>query len=174
MNTITKPQLGTYPTYYQKYIDLIKGENIFDELYKEHFETMELLTSVDEETLQFRYAEGKWTIREITQHIIDTERILTYRALRFSRNDQTILPGFDENIFVANSNANQRDINDMVRELSVVRASTVELFKSFSEDMLDRKGNANGMEVSVRSILFFTLGHEIHHRNVIDEKYLPH
>ena len=174
MNTITKPQLGTYPAYYQKYIDLIKGENIFDELYKEHFETMELLTSVDEETLQYRYAEGKWTIREITQHIIDTERILTYRALRFCRNDKTVLPGFDENLFAENSNANQRDINDMVRELSVVRASTVELFKSFSEEMLDRKGNANGMEVSVRSILFFTLGHEIHHRNVIDEKYLPH
>ncbi len=174
MNTITKPQLGTYPVYYQKYIDLIKGENIFDELYKEHFETMELLTSVDEETLQYRYAEGKWTIREITQHISDTERILTYRALRFSRNDQTALPGFDENIFAANSNANQRDINDMVRELSVVRAATVELFKSFSEEMLDRKGNANGTEVAVRSILFFILGHEIHHRNVIDEKYLPH
>ena len=173
MNTIAKPQPGTYPEYYGKYIPLIKGENIFEELYKEHYETMELLTSVDEETLQYRYAEGKWTMREIAQHLIDTERILTYRALRFSRNDQTVLPGFDENLFAANSSANSRDINDMVRELSVVRASTVELFKSFTDQMLDRKGNANGKEVTVRSILFFTLGHEIHHRNVIEERYLP-
>ena len=173
MKTIAKPKAGEYPAYQEKYISLVKSENIFEELYSEHIETMELVTSVDEETLQFRYAEGKWNIREIVQHMIDCERIYNYRALRFSRNDATVLSGFDENIFVANSNASKRDINDMVRELSVVRAATVELFKSFTDEMFDRKGTANNHEITVRAILYATLGHEIHHRNVIDEKYLP-
>jgi uncharacterized damage-inducible protein DinB len=173
MKAIVKPQTGTYPEYMGNYIKLVKGENIFEELYGEHIETMELLTSVDEETLQYRYAEGKWNIREIAQHLIDCERIFAYRALRFSRNDSTELAGFDENNFVANSNASKRDINDLVREMSVVRASTVELFKSFTDEMLDKKGTANGKEITVRALLFAIAGHEIHHRNIIEERYLP-
>lgn len=173
MKTIAKPQQGTYPEYFGKYIDLVKGEDLFTELYTEYTETMELITSLDDETLQYRYAPGKWNIREIVQHLVDTERIFNYRALSFSRNEQAALPGFDENAYVANSSASQRDINDLVRELSVVRAATVELYKSFTEEMLDRSGTANGKQVSVRAILFATLGHEIHHRNIIDERYLP-
>lgn len=173
MKKINKPTAGTYPDYMGKYIDLVKSENIFEEFFSEHFETMELVTSVDEETLQFRYEEGKWNIREILQHVIDCERIFNYRALRFARADHAPLNGFDENEYAAASGASSRDINDIVRELSVVRAATVELFKSFTDEMLDRKGIANNKEITVRAILYATLGHEIHHRNVIEQKYLP-
>jgi uncharacterized damage-inducible protein DinB len=173
MKTIARPTEGTFPTYMGNYIKLVKGESIFEELYSEHIETMELLTSVDEDTLQYRYAEGKWNLREIAQHVMDSERIFCYRALRFSRNDQTPLPGFDENTYAANSFASRRDINDMVREMSVVRAATVELFKSFTDEMLDKKGTANGKEISVRALLYAIVGHEMHHRNIIEDRYLP-
>ena len=173
MKNVLKPSADSYPAYFEKYINLVKSENVFEEFYSEHMETVDLLTSVDEETLQFRYEEGKWNIREVLQHMIDCERIFNYRALRISRGDQSPQPGFDQQQFVLESNASKRDINDMVRELSVVRAATVELFKSFTDEMLDRKGISNNHEISVRAILFITLGHEIHHRNVIDEKYLP-
>lgn len=167
-----KPAKGTYPPYYETYIDAVKSDNILEDLLTEHLETIDLITSLDEETLQYRYDTGKWTIREIIQHLIDSERVFSYRALRFARNDKTELPGYDENFYVENSVAVFRDINDMTRELSVVRASTIELFKSFNEAVLDRKGIANGKEISVRALMYATLGHEIHHRRIIEEKYV--
>jgi len=173
MKIILKPLKDTYPPYYEKYLNLVKSENIFEEMYSEHIETIELVTSVDEETLQYRYEDGKWNIREILQHLIDCERIFNYRALRIARGDQAPLSGFDQQAFVSESLASKRDINDIVREFSVVRAATVELFKSFTDEMLNRKGITNNNEVTVRGIIYFILGHEIHHRNVIDEKYLP-
>ena len=173
MKSIKKPATETYPAYYEKYISLVKSENIFEEMYSEHIETVDLVTSVDEETLRYKYEDGKWNIREILQHLIDCERIFNYRALRFARADQSSQPGFDDKAYIVASKASERNINDMVRELSVVRAATVELFKSFSDEMLDRKGIANNNEMTVRAILYITLGHEIHHRNIIDEKYLP-
>lgn len=169
---ILKPAKGTYPQYYETYIDAVKSDNILEDLLTEHLETIDLITSLDEETLQYRYDTGKWTIREIIQHLIDSERVFSYRALRFARNDKTELPGYDENFYVENSVAVFRDMNDMARELSVVRASTIELFKSFNEAVLDRKGIANGKEISVRALMYATLGHEIHHRRVIEEKYV--
>jgi uncharacterized damage-inducible protein DinB len=156
----------------EAYIKLVKGENIFDELFQSYMETMELVTSLDAETLHSRYAEGKWNILEIVQHIIDTERIFTYRALCFARGEKTSLPGFEENDYAATSHASRRDINDMVRELSLVRASTIELFKSFTPEMLELTGTANGKLISVKAILFTILGHEKHHCNIIQERYI--
>ncbi|MFN5664786.1 MAG: DinB family protein [Bacteroidota bacterium] len=172
MMNIQRPEQGTYPTYYDTYIGKVSGDNIMDALLTEHYETIDLLTSLDEETLQFRYESGKWTIRGIVQHLIDTERIFCYRALTIARNDKTSIPGFDENMYVETSNAIFRDMNDMAREFSVVRASTIELFKSLPESVLDRSGTANGNQVTVRVLLFAMLGHEIHHRKVIEDKYL--
>ncbi len=172
MTTITKPEQGTYPEYMGNYIKLVKGENIYDELFQSYMETMELVTSLDPETLHARYAEGKWNILEIIQHIIDTERIFNYRALRFARKDKTNLPGFEQDDYVPASLAGMRDVNDMVRELSLVRASTIELFKSFTPEMLNQMGTANGKEISVKAILFAILGHELHHRNIISERYI--
>lgn len=169
---ITKPVPGEYPPYFDTYISLVKGEHLYDELFQSYIDTMELVTSLDAETLFYRYAPGKWTILDIVQHIIDSERIFNYRALCFARNDATALPGFEENDYAANGNATRRDINDLVRELSLVRASTIELFKSFDEEMMNRKGTANGKVVSVRALLFAILGHELHHRKIIQERYM--
>ena len=173
MSTISKPIAGTYPPYFEKYINLVPDGNVFDELFKQHMETMDLVTSVDEETLSFRYEEGKWTIREVLQHIIDCERIFAHRALRIARGEEVSQPSFDQQMFNNKSKANARDINDLVRELSIVRAASVELYKSFDDEMLDTVGVSNNNKISVRAIVFMILGHEIHHRNVIDEKYLP-
>jgi uncharacterized damage-inducible protein DinB len=172
MTTITKPQAGTYPPYMEAYISLVTGVNIFDELFQSYMETMELVTSLDAETLHGRYAEGKWNILEIVQHVIDTERIFTYRALCFARQEKTSLPGFEENDYAATSMASRRDINDMVRELSLVRAATIELFKSFTPEMMEEMGKANGKDISVKAILFAILGHEKHHLKIIQERYI--
>jgi uncharacterized damage-inducible protein DinB len=172
MTSLVKPVAGTYPTYFDNYISLVKGEHIYEELYQSYMDTMELVTSLDLETLHFRYAEGKWTILDILQHIMDAERIFCYRALCFARMEKVALPGFDENEYVIAGKATVRNINDMVREFSLLRASTIELFKSFTVEMLDSIGNANGKDVTPRAILFAILGHEIHHRNIIQQLYM--
>ncbi|MES2239180.1 MAG: DinB family protein [Bacteroidota bacterium] len=120
----------------------------------------------------YRYAEGKWTIKEIIQHIIDAERVFTYRALRISRNDKTPLPGFNEDDYAANTNANDRHLQGLLTELSIVRQSTLALFKSLSEEQLKRIGIASNNEISVRALGFIIIGHQKHHQKVFKERYL--
>ncbi len=172
MTTITKPAPGTYPEYFETYLKLVSDGNIFEELSASYIDTMELVTSLDPETLHYRYAPGKWNILEIFQHIMDTERIFGYRALCFARGEQKELPGFEETEYAVQSLAALRNVNDMVREFSLLRASTIELFKSFSPEILERTGTANGKIVSVKALLFITLGHEKHHRGIIEQRYL--
>ena len=172
MTAITKPIKGTYPVYFDNYISLVKGEDIYVELYQAYMDTMELVTSLDLETLHYRYAEGKWTILDILQHVMDTERIFCFRALCFARMEKVALPGFEENDYARVSGATARNVNDMVREFSLLRASTIELFKSFTPEMLDATGNANGKDVTARAMLFSILGHELHHRKIIQERYM--
>lgn len=172
MTTITRPQQDTYPAYMETYIKLVNGEKIYDELFQSYMDTMDLVTSLDAETLQFRYAPGKWTVIEILQHIMDTERIFCFRALCFARQDKTNFPGFDENDYVITSLAMVRNIDDMIREFSLLRASTIELFKSFTPAMLEYSGTANNNTVSVKALLFAILGHELHHRSIITQRYM--
>ncbi|MES2561023.1 MAG: DinB family protein [Bacteroidota bacterium] len=172
MTAIARPVQGTYPPYFDTYISLVKGEDIYIELYQAYMDTMELVTSLDPETLHYRYAEGKWTILDILQHVMDTERIFCYRALCFARKESQALPGFEENDYAASGNATGRNINDMVREFSLLRASTIELFKSFTAEMMDQSGNANGKPVTPKALLFSILGHELHHRKIMHERYL--
>jgi hypothetical protein len=120
----------------------------------------------------YSYAGGKWTIKDIIQHIIDAERIFTYRALRFSRNDKTELPGFDENIYVDDANGSKRSIMELLTELSAVRHSTMLLFKTFNEEQLLRIGIASNNPMSVRALGFVIIGHQNHHQKVFEERYL--
>lgn len=170
--TIPKPETGNYPAYYDHYISLVKNEDVMKSLYDESIETIDLLTSLDEETLLYRYAQGKWSVKDVFQHIIDTERIFSYRALCIARGDKTSLPGYDEKNYTRSANADMRIIHDMVREFSLVRATTLELFKSFDEKVFVNKGTANNTEVSVSAIVYMIAGHEIHHRHVIEERYI--
>jgi len=169
---ILKPMQGTFPDYLNNYIKLIPEGNIMELMLIKHYETIDLITSVDEETQHYRYEKDKWNIKEIIQHLIDCERIFAYRALCIARGEKQSLPGFDENTYATNSHATRRNMNDLAREFSVLRASSIELFKSFSNNELDLIGLANGKFVTVRALLFATLGHELHHMNIIEERYL--
>ncbi|MBP9187282.1 MAG: DinB family protein, partial [Bacteroidia bacterium] len=133
MKNIPKPKQGEYPEYFEKYYSNLPADaNLLALLTQSNMDTIDVVTSVDEETLQFRYAEGKWSIREIIQHLMDSERVFAYRAMRIARGDKSENPGYDENEYAANSFADDRNIMDMVREFSLLRASTIELFKSLN------------------------------------------
>jgi uncharacterized damage-inducible protein DinB len=134
--------------------------------------TKEFLLSLSEDKLMYRYAKEKWTIKEVLIHLIDMERIYTYRALRFARNDQTELPGFDDKQYVYHSGAIDRDILSLLKELEAVRYSTIAMVEGFDEKALTRSGTINGKPVSVRALLYHIAGHELHHIKIIKERYL--
>lgn len=161
-----------YSPGYQPYIDSLQVPELFSALEKSYEDTLTLLEIRTETELLYRYGPDKWTIKEIIQHLIDAERILCYRALRFSRNDSTNLPGYDENWFVEYSIANSREITDLLSEFHCVRSATNSLFKSFNTEMLERTGVANESEMSVRAAGLIIAGHHWHHLKVIKERYL--
>lgn len=163
-----------YAPYFERYLKLILNKNtsIIDSLISSQKEFDLLLKDLPEEKQCFSYADGKWTIKELLQHIIDTERIFCYRALCFVRNDKTILPGFDQDFYINNTNSNQRNYTDLLNEMNVVRKGTVILFKSFSEDDLLKIGIASDNKISVRALGYLFSGHQIHHLNILKERYL--
>ncbi len=159
------------PVYFDRYINLIEDIELKEALEKSGANILEENKRELIETGDKVYAEGKWTVKEIIQHLIDSERVFSYRALRFARNDKTELPGYDENVFVMESKAGERDIYDMLSEYDLLRKSTVCLFDSFDETMLGRTGVCFDKEISVLALGFTMAGHTLHHTNVIREKY---
>ena len=172
LKTISKPQEGEYAPYAISYISLVPDENIFQHLIDNSRIIKELIASLPEEKLLYRYADGKWTIKEILVHLMDAERIFNYRALCFSRLDKTPLPGFEQDDYVRESNANARDIKRIMDEYGLLRHLTIGFFYSMTDDMYLRSGLANNNNVSVRSLLYQIAGHELHHLKIIREKYL--
>jgi hypothetical protein len=163
-----------YAPYYKQYIKGIEEnkKSIIDNLIDSQKEFKNVLKNISLEKQNFAYAEGKWTIKEVIQHVIDTERVFNYRAMCFARNDKTSLPGFDHDLFVKNVNMNARDYTDLLYEMEVLRKSTILLFKSFSEEALLRIGMGSGNKMSVRALGYLFSGHQIHHLNVVKELYL--
>ena len=161
-----------YAPFYKNYIKALGDVNLHEVLNDSFNDLMETLQEVPEEKLTYRYEEGKWTIKELLQHIVDAERILSYRALRFSRNDATDLHGFDEDWYVDNSNGNDRDFKDILDEFSHLRKASISLFQSFTSEMLALAGSSNGSDMTVRALGFIIAGHQTHHLKVIKEKYL--
>jgi len=161
-----------YNPHYKSYILGLGNVDLLKILTTSFDELMKTVKDLPEEKLTFRYDEGKWTIKEILQHLIDTERIMSCRALRFSRNDATELQGFDENWYVENSNGNERNFNDLVEELTCIRKASISLFKSFTHEMLTLSGTANGSDMTVRALGFIIAGHQMHHLRIIKELYL--
>lgn len=163
-----------YHSYFEQYIQLVSKDDksIIENLInsQKNFDT--LLRNVPKEKHNFSYAEGKWTLKELIQHIIDTERVFCYRALCFARNDNTSLPGFDQDVFVEHGNANELDYFDLLDEMVVLRKSTIQLFKSFSKEALLRTGISSGNKISVRALGYLFSGHQLHHINIIKERYL--
>jgi uncharacterized damage-inducible protein DinB len=170
---IEKPREGEYPAYANIYIDLLPDDGlILKHLADNLTTTKKFIVCIPKDRLLHRYAEGRWTIKEILGHIVDDERIYVYRALRFARNDSTELLGFDQDQYARYSEANKRDSGDLLDEFSLVRQSTIAFFKSLDAAALLRTGVANGQSVSVRALAYHIAGHELHHMNIIRERYL--
>jgi uncharacterized damage-inducible protein DinB len=164
--------VNEYADFYSRYIQALENVQLIEELEIAVHDFIRFVQNIPMDKFDYRYAEGKWTIKEIIQHLIDCERVFGYRALRISRNDKTPLPGFDEDDYVANTDGNLRSIQDLLTEMAVVRQSTLSLFKSFSQEQLLRIGTASDKEVSVRAIGFIIIGHQKHHQNIFQERYL--
>lgn len=172
MRRIEKPPAGEYAPYVIQYIGLLPDDGrVLEHLQENLKATRDFLLSLSEDRLLYRYAEGKWTIKEIVQHIADDERIYAYRALRFARNDTTELPGFDQDAYTRYAEANQRTLEDLLGELATVRAATLSLYSGLSEEALKRVGIASRNVMSVRAIAYHIAGHELRHMNIIRERY---
>jgi hypothetical protein len=169
---IAKPSLSDAPNYYHYYFDLVKEEDLLSALESNYSETIQFMSSISKQIENYSYAHEKWTIKEVFRHIIDTERILAYRAFRFSRFDAIDLAGFDENEYIDKIQHNHYDLDDLMEEFINLRKSTINLFKPMTEDMLNFKGSANNMSVTTRSVGFMIVGHAVHHCQVIKSKYL--
>jgi uncharacterized damage-inducible protein DinB len=176
MNTMTpgRPESSEYPPYAAVYVNLVAGEQILSILAAQLEQSTALLKSVDDRRAsEFSYAPGKWTIKQILGHLIDTERIFGYRAHHVARNDAAVLPGFEQDDYVAAGSFNERTLKSLIDEFRVVRQSTIALFENLPQPAWMRQGNANKYSVTVRGIAFLAAGHEAHHMKILREKYLP-
>lgn len=170
--TITPPAPAEYTGYMANYVQQAKTEDLIEGLTASYVFITGLVQGLTEEQLLFRYEPGKWSIKELMVHLMDAERIFSYRALRFARQDKTELPGFEENQYAQTSKADARDINSIIAEYTSLRTATIELFKSFDEEALQQEGVASGQKASVRALGYVILGHEVHHQKIIRERYL--
>jgi len=168
----TSPDFTTLPEFYKNYVSHVQDLNVLDALQLSGSKTVELLESVDESLGEYRYAPGKWSVKELLCHMMDAERIFAYRALRFSRNDGTPLSGFEENDYAPEANAHSRSLKQLVAEMKNLRKTSIDLFASMTPEMLQRKGTANNKLITVINIGYIIAGHETHHRNVLSERYL--
>lgn len=171
--TISQVNTTEYSSFYANYLNQVsKNTTIVEELELSLEQLIQFVALIPSEKVEFRYAEGKWTLKDILQHLIDTERIFAYRALRIARKDQTPLPGFEENDYVEAAHANQRKLADLVEEFKIVRQSTIHLFKTFTEVSIAFMGTASEKPVSVRAIGYIISGHQKHHLQIFNERYL--
>jgi hypothetical protein len=167
-----KPNPGDYSDYYNGYVNLVEGDDIIKTLYEQNKKTQDILNSFSEHKGNYRYADGKWTVKEVVGHLIDTERVFAYRALCIARGEKKSLPGFEQDDYVNEGNFNRRELFDLNYEFRLLRESNLLLFKSFTPELLGRKGFANETSISVLAILFIIAGHELHHMKVLQEKYM--
>ncbi|HET7151102.1 MAG TPA: DinB family protein [Candidatus Acidoferrum sp.] len=168
-----KPEPGEYAEYYGTYISKVPGNDLMQVLESERLHMLQLFAGRTERDGNFRYAPGKWTVKEILGHINDAERIFTYRALRIGRGDATPLASFEQDNFVKNGDFGARKLADLAEEFGAVRSASVALFRSFGEDVWSKRGVASQKEVTARALGFITAGHQIHHRMILEERYFP-
>lgn len=166
-----KPIAGSYPPYYDTYIKLVNEEDLIQAFTAQQSMIDHFFDTISEEKSNYAYAPEKWTIKELLQHIIDTERIFGYRALAFARKETSSIPGFDENEYATASKANVRKWDTLCKEIKVVRQSSILLFESFNEEVLLMSGTANDNPITVKALGYALIGHIYHHKRVIEERY---
>jgi uncharacterized damage-inducible protein DinB len=169
---ISRPDSTQYASYYGKYVSLVAEGDILASLGQQLDETLALLDKVSESQADFRYAPGKWSIKELVGHMIDTERIFSYRALRFARNDKTPLHGFEQDDYIRGASFNDYTLGDLASEFAHVRRASLSLFKHLNEEAWNRTGTASESEVSVRALAYIIAGHELHHMEILRSRYL--
>jgi uncharacterized damage-inducible protein DinB len=170
MSPIALPAAGEHAPYYGKYVALV-GPDSLAALESQARSTAALLAATSEQQAGHRYAEGKWSVKEVIGHLADGERIFAYRALRIARADTTELPGFEENNYVPAGRFDRRTLADIAAEFASVRAATLTLVRSFDADALARRGSANNTPVTVRALVAIIAGHELHHVKLLRERY---
>lgn len=170
---VSQLQKNEFADFYSTYISHVADEySLIEELEISVHRLRNFVQNIPMDKYDYAYTEGKWTIKDILQHLIDSERVFAYRALRFARKDFTPLPGFEENDYAAVAEGCKRSIRDLLTELAIVRESTLCLFKTFSDATLELKGIASGNEMSVRALGFVIIGHQNHHQRIFEERYL--
>ncbi|HEX6369377.1 MAG TPA: DinB family protein [Longimicrobium sp.] len=169
---IPRPDASEHLPYYSKYVDRVPDGDLLQTLRAQLDETLALVRGLDEAQGGHRYAPGKWSIRDVLNHVIDAERVFAYRALRIARGDATPLEGFDENAYAETADADARTLADLADELRHVRLGNLALFGSLSDEALARRGTASGGVVSVRALAWIIAGHELHHVALLRERYL--
>ena len=168
-----RPEATEYAPFYASYVSRVPGPDALSVLESQRMQMLQLFAGRSEREGNFRYAPDKWTVKEVLGHITDTERIFAYRALRIARNDQTPLPGFEQDDFVKNGAFGGRTVANLAEEFGAVRGASITLFRSFGEEVWGRRGVASEKEVTVRALAFITAGHQMHHRIILEERYFP-
>ncbi len=171
IQTISAPEVTEYAPFYGTYVSLI-NEEIFSALENQIKATQDLLKQIPEEKGTYSYAEGKWSIKELVGHLIDTERIMAYRALRFARNDAKPIDGFEQNDYIENADFNSCSLSDLAKEFGLVRDANILMFKNFTPEAWNRTGIASESPVTVRALAYIIAGHELHHIGILKERYL--
>lgn len=167
-----RPDLKRVPEFYHNYINQVAENDLMEAFRKENPAFIQFFENIPPSKYDYRYAEGKWTIKEVLQHIIDAERVFAYRALRFARKDQTPLPSFDEDLFAKNAKATTRNWDDLLEEFKAVRRSSEYLFGSFDPEQMESTGTASNHSNYVLGMGFIVIGHSVHHKNIVKERYI--
>ncbi|MBT8218750.1 MAG: DinB family protein [Bacteroidia bacterium] len=161
-----------YPEYYETYISKVQEQDLLMALLKNKGDTIDLFRNVTADKEDYKYEKGKWSIKEVLQHLMDTERVMAYRALRFSRGDDTELPGFDQDVFTKEYHLDSINLDQLIEEFISIRNSTILFYRHLSDKHLDYRGIASGWPMSVNALLHVIVGHAEHHNRIINERYL--
>jgi len=170
---MVRPGPGEYAPFYETYVSKVQGGDVIAQLESQRLQTAQFFAASTERDGNFRYAPGKWSIKEVVGHLSDSERVFGYRAMRIGRGDQTALPGFEQEDYVKNGNFGEQSLADLVSEFGLVRAATLALLRSFNAEAWGRRGIASDNPVTVRALAFIIAGHELHHREILKERYFP-
>ena len=171
MNAVARPQSDEYASHFEKYVSRVPEDDILSVLERQFAETRELFAAIDETKAAHRYAEGKWSVKEVIGHVVDSERVFGYRAMAIARGEQQPLPGFDEKTYSENASYDSWSMKDVAEQYAYTRQSTILLLRNLSEEAWLRRGTASGFPVSVRALAWVMVGHERHHLSVLRERY---
>ncbi|MEZ5424754.1 MAG: DinB family protein [Pyrinomonadaceae bacterium] len=167
-----RPAKTEHAPYYETYTSKVQGDDILAALKGQMSATLKTLAGISEEQSLFRYEQGKWSVKELLGHVIDTERIMAYRALRIARNDKTPIEGFDQDPYIENADFDSCSLKELAAEFALVRESNIFMFRHLAEEAWSRSGTASGYEVTVRALAYIIAGHELHHIGILQERYL--